>query len=86
MAGTGPAHLFVYYQKPYRMNEQGEIEELRQPAEFIVTDGKFKFLFECVGAKSLIILFFSTLNFYLLGFLIIPDLNSNYLKGAKLNN
>ena len=44
MAGTGPAHLFVYYQKPYRMNEQGEIEELRQPAEFIVTDGKFEFL------------------------------------------
>ena len=55
MAGTGPAHLFVYYQKPYRMNEQGEIEELRQPAEFIVTDGKFKFLFVSVGAKSLIL-------------------------------
>jgi hypothetical protein len=39
MAGQGPAHLFVYYQKPYRMNEQGEIEELRQPHEFVVTDG-----------------------------------------------
>jgi hypothetical protein len=39
MAGQGPAHLFIYYQKPYKLNEQGEVEELRQPAEFIVTDG-----------------------------------------------
>ena len=52
MAGTGPAHLFVYYQKPYRMNEQGEIEELRQPAEFVVTDGKFEFSFACVGYRA----------------------------------
>ena len=51
MAGTGPAHLFVYHQKPYRMNEQGEIEELRQPAEFVVTDGKFEFSFACVGHR-----------------------------------
>ena len=43
MAGQGPAHLFVYYQKPYRMSEQGEVEELRQPAEFTVTDGKCPF-------------------------------------------
>lgn len=40
MKGEGPAHLFVYYQKPYKLNEQGEVEELRQPAEFLVTDGK----------------------------------------------
>jgi len=39
MAGQGPAHLFIYYQKPYKLNEQGEVEELRQPAEFLVTDG-----------------------------------------------
>jgi hypothetical protein len=32
--------MFVYYQKPYRINEQGDIDELRQPAEFIVTHGK----------------------------------------------
>ena len=51
MAGTGPAHLFVYYQKPYRMNEQGEIEELRQPAEFIVTDGKFEFSLPALAVK-----------------------------------
>ena len=43
MAGQGPAHLFIYYQKPYKLNEQGEVEELRQPAEFIVTDGKSNF-------------------------------------------
>jgi hypothetical protein len=42
MAGQGPAHIFVYYQKPYKLNEQGEVEELRQPAEFQVTDGKSK--------------------------------------------
>ena len=45
MSGAGPAHLFIYYQKPYKMNEQGEIEPLRQPEEFIVTDGKSKFDF-----------------------------------------
>jgi len=39
MSGAGPAHLFVYYQKPYKMNEQGEPEELRQPHEFVVTYG-----------------------------------------------
>ena len=42
MSGQGPAHLFIYYQKPYKINEQGEVEELRQPVEFVVTDGKFK--------------------------------------------
>lgn len=42
MSGQGPAQLFVYYQKPYKINEQGEPEELKQqPHEFIVTDGKF---------------------------------------------
>ena len=39
-AGQGAAHLFVYYQKPYRVTEQGDIEvSERQPHEFIVTDG-----------------------------------------------
>jgi len=39
MSGQGPAHLFIYHQKPYKINEQGEVEELRQPVEFVVTDG-----------------------------------------------
>ena len=43
MAGQGPAHLFVYYQKPYKITDQGEVEELRQPPEFIVTYGKCPF-------------------------------------------
>ena len=41
MSGQGPATLFVYYQKPYRMNDQGEVEEQRQPHEFFVTHGKY---------------------------------------------
>ena len=41
MAGQGPAHLFVYYQKPYKLNEQGDVEEIRSSSpEFQVTDGK----------------------------------------------
>ena len=40
MAGQGPAHLFVYYQKPYKINDQGEVQEERAPADFVVTYGK----------------------------------------------
>ena len=41
MQGSGPAHLFVYYQKPYKLNEQGDVEEIRSSSpEFQVTDGK----------------------------------------------
>ena len=46
MKGTGPAHLFIYYQKPYKVTDQGEIEEYRGGREeFFVTDGKCGFLF-----------------------------------------
>ena len=42
MKGTGPNHLFIYYQKPYKMTDQGEIDEVRgSREEFFVTDGKF---------------------------------------------
>lgn len=42
MDGSGPAHLFVYYQKPYKVTDQGEIEEiLGSREEFFVSDGKF---------------------------------------------
>ena len=42
MKGTGPAHLFIYYQKPYKVTDQGEVEEVRgSREEFFVTDGKF---------------------------------------------
>jgi hypothetical protein len=41
MKGTGPAHLFIYYQKPYKVTDQGEIEEYRGGRdEFFVTDGE----------------------------------------------
>jgi hypothetical protein len=42
MKGTGPAHLFVYYQMPYTMNEAGEIEDVKgaHKPQFYVTDGK----------------------------------------------
>ena len=40
MAGQGPMHIFVYYQKPYKITAHGEIEELRQGPELIATDGK----------------------------------------------
>ena len=44
MKGTGPAHLFVYYQRPYKVTDQGEIEEYRGGREeFYVTDGKCGF-------------------------------------------
>ena len=42
MKGTGPAHLFIYFQKPYKITDQGEIEEIRgSREEFLVSDGKF---------------------------------------------
>ncbi len=41
MSGQGPAHLFIYYQKQYKITEQGELEENRGGnKEWIVTDGK----------------------------------------------
>jgi hypothetical protein len=41
--GTGPAHIFIYYQKPYKTNEQtGETTEIPGSTDqFFVTDGKF---------------------------------------------
>ena len=42
MKGTGPAHLFIYFQKPYKITDQGEIDEIRgSREEFLVSDGKF---------------------------------------------
>jgi hypothetical protein len=41
MNGQGPAHLFVYYQKAYKINENGEVEESKTGREeFHFTDGK----------------------------------------------
>ena len=41
MKGTGPAHLFIYYQRPYKITDSGEIDEYRGGREeFFVTDGK----------------------------------------------
>lgn len=41
MKGQGSAHLFVYYQKPYRVTETGEIDEYKGGREeFYITDGK----------------------------------------------
>ena len=51
MKGTGPAHLFVYYQMPYTINENGEVEDLKgahQPI-FVLSDGKFN---SNMGGKS----------------------------------
>ena len=41
MKGTGPAHLFVYYQMPYQVNEAGEVEDVKgaHKPQFYVTDG-----------------------------------------------
>jgi len=43
MKGTGPAHLFVYYQMPYTINENGEVEDLKGAHKpiFVLSDGKF---------------------------------------------
>jgi hypothetical protein len=39
--GTGPAHIFVYYQCPYRINEEtGELRETSSTKEFVITDGE----------------------------------------------
>jgi hypothetical protein len=42
MKGTGPAHLFVYYQMPYTINEAGEVEDVKgaHKPQFYVTDGE----------------------------------------------
>jgi hypothetical protein len=40
MKGLGQAHIFVYYQAPYRINEEtGEIRETSSQKEFVITDG-----------------------------------------------
>lgn len=36
----GPAHIFVYYQQPYRIDEEtGEVRDTGSSQEFFVTDG-----------------------------------------------
>jgi len=42
MKGTGPAHLFVYYQMPYTINENGEVEDLKGAHKpiFVLSDGE----------------------------------------------
>ena len=39
----GSAHLFVYYQMPYTINENGEVEDTKGAHKpvFVVSDGKF---------------------------------------------
>jgi hypothetical protein len=43
MSGQGSPHLFIYYQKQYKINEQGDIEDNYRNShnEFVVSDGKF---------------------------------------------
>lgn len=39
--GTGPAHLFIFYQKPNKKNESGDLVEVPgSREEFTITDGK----------------------------------------------
>lgn len=39
--GVGTAHIFIYYQKPYRLNDQGEcVEPANSREEFFITDGE----------------------------------------------
>jgi len=40
--GTGPAHIFIYFQKPYKTNElTGETSEIQGSTDqFFVTDGE----------------------------------------------
>jgi len=39
--GTGSAHLFIYYQKPYRLTESGETVEVAGARDdFFITDGE----------------------------------------------
>jgi len=41
MKGTGPAHIFIYYQKPYKVLDSGEIvENPGSTDQFFVTDGE----------------------------------------------
>ena len=37
--GTGPPQLFVYYQPPQKIMENGEVKVLNARDEFTVTDG-----------------------------------------------
>ena len=79
-AGQGAAHLFVYYQKPYRVTEQGDIEvSERQPHEFIVTDGKSALHFHFSSVLTKISRFFS----YGTGFDEI-QIESTWLKFAHI--
>lgn len=40
--GVGSAHIFIYYQKPYKLNDQGEcVEPQNSREEFFITDGTF---------------------------------------------
>lgn len=39
-AGDGLSHVFVYYQKPYRIDDDtGEVRDLSSQQEFVITDG-----------------------------------------------
>ena len=40
LSGQGHPCIFVYHQKKCVLNEQGELVQQREPADFIVTDGK----------------------------------------------
>lgn len=44
--GIGTAHIYIYYQKPFKTNDYGELIEQSQSREdFYLTDGEFLFIF-----------------------------------------
>ena len=57
MSGQGPPTLFIYYQKAYKLNDQGDdVEDSYKNAhpEFVVTDGKFELLKIVGGTLTLV--------------------------------
>jgi dynein heavy chain len=68
MKGTGPAHIFIYYQKPYKVLDSGEIvENPGSTDQFFVTDGKLYFSKFKYGRQTQPSLFILYSNLLLLG-------------------
>ena len=64
MSGQGPPTLFIYYQKAYKLNDQGDdVEDSYKNAhpEFVVTDGKFE-LPKIENFPSIYKVFFQSIN------------------------
>ena len=53
VSGQGPPQLFIYYQKAYKFNDQGEIEDnyRNQQNEFFVTNGKSTIYFTLAASQ-----------------------------------